>query len=528
MSKKAGKRADITIAASIKQSLQKVFFLIFAVAVLIAVSLTMFSRYTGVVNSAGIVRGGSQRVIKQVIARADEEKALTAVDTNLAKIKQQMRLGKFPKSRDEVEAYWNSTIKKDIEEFKKTGDFTVLLEDSETLFQMTNQMVNHAQELVDVIAVGLYVILAIFVLACFYMIRLVSVIFVTSVANPIKELEKNLNDMAEGVLSQEFVYEKKDEIGKLYEILNHMRLGILSYIRDIDNNLTVMAGGDLVSKSDMKYVGDYLHIQENLTHIRNSLSTEFKHMDEQADQVAISAREVAKISKNLEEGAMQQTDSIRTLQEKINTTLEENTKVDTYVEEARKSSDDTSQSVEQTRQQMNKAVEAMKDIIQASQEIQNIVKALDDITSETSLLSLNASIEAARAGEAGRGFAIVAENVSKLAVESSKQTDIIAQLIDNALECVGRGTKIVNEAAESLNRMSDNTQIVDEIISRLNEQSKVEHELMEEINELSISILDVVTDNSAISEECASSSSELIDYSGNLKDSVGKFITTHS
>ena len=307
-----------------------------------------------------------------------------------------------------------------------------------------------------------------------------------------------------------------------------MRLGILSYIRDIDNNLTVMAGGDLVSKSDMKYVGDYLHIQQNLTHIRNSFSTEFKHMDEQADQVAISAREVAKISKNLEEGAMQQTDSIRTLQEKINTTLEENTKVDTYVEEARKSSDDTSQSVEQTRQQMNKAVEAMKDIIQASQEIQNIVKALDDITSETSLLSLNASIEAARAGEAGRGFAIVAENVSKLAVESSKQTDIIAQLIDNALECVGRGTKIVNEAAESLNRISDNTQIVDEIISRLNEQSKVEHELMEEINDLSISILDVVTDNSAISEECASSSSELIDYSGNLKDSVGKFITTHS
>ena len=197
MSKKAGKRVDITIAASIKQSLQKVFFLIFAVAVLIAVSLTMFSRYTGVVNSAGIVRGGSQRVIKQVIARADEEKALTAVDTNLAKIKQQMRLGKFPKSRDEVEAYWNSTIKKDIEEFKKTGDFTVLLEDSETLFQMTNQMVNHAQELVDVIAVGLYVILAIFVLACFYMIRLVSIIFVNSVANPIKELEKNLNDMAE-------------------------------------------------------------------------------------------------------------------------------------------------------------------------------------------------------------------------------------------------------------------------------------------------------------------------------------------
>ena len=525
MRNQTGKKGDITIAASIKQSLQKVFFLILAVVILIAVSLTLFSRYAGVVNSAGIVRGGSQRVIKQVIAGSDETKAMSAVDTNLGNIKKQMRIGKFTKSRNEVEVYWNNTIKKDIEEFKKSGDYKVLLENSETLFQMTNEMVNNAQKLVDVIAIALYVILGIFVLLCFYMIRNVSAIFVKNVATPIKGLEKNLNDMAEGVLSQEFIYEKQDEIGKLYEILNHMRIGILSYIRDIDRNLTVMAEGNLVKESDMKYLGDYKHIQQNLFHIRRSFSTEFENMDEQADRVALSAKEVARISKNLEEGAVHQTDSIRTLQEKICTTLEENTKVDSYVEEARKSSEDTSYSVQLTREQMSKAVEAMKDISQASEEIRNIVNALDDITSETSLLSLNASIEAARAGEAGRGFAIVAENVSKLAVESSKQTDIITQLIDNAMECVGRGTKIVNEAADSLNRISDNTDMVDDIIVRLNEQSKLEHELMKEINTLSASILDVVTDNYAISKECASSSEELIDYSHHLKESVAKFIT---
>lgn len=287
-----------------------------------------------------------------------------------------------------------------------------------------------------------------------------------------------------------------------------------------------MADGDLVSSSDMNYLGDYVPIQRNLAHIRNSLSVEFKSMDEQADQVALSAYEVAKVSQSLAEGAVNQTDSIQTLQEKIKLTLEENTKVDIFVKEARKSSDGTTQSVEYTRNQMDKAVLAMKDISKASEEIRTIVEALDGITSQTSLLSLNASIEAARAGEAGRGFAIVAENVGKLAEESSKSTEIITNLVENALECVLKGTQIVNDAAESLNGIADNTNTVDELISKLNEQSKLEHELMQEINTLSINILDVVTDNSAISEECAASSAELTTYSGNLKNSVAKFITS--
>lgn len=526
MGNASAKKMDLTIAETIKRTLQKGFTLILAVVILIAVSLFLFTKYTAVVNSAGIVRGGSQRVVKQVLAGADESKALATVDSNLTKIGQQMRVGDFTESRNEVEEYWNNTIKTDIEKFKVTGDHAVLLEDSETLFQMTNQMVSDAQTVVDILAIVLYVILALFLVACFFIFRYVSVIFNNNVAKPIRELEGSLNHLAEGILSEKFVYEKQDEIGRLYEILNDMRLGILSYIQDIDKSIGVMAEGDLVSRSDMNYLGDYVPIQRNLEHIRNSLSVEFKNMDEQADQVALSAEEVAKVSQSLAEGAVNQTDSIQALQDKIMLTLEENTKVDHFVKEARESSNGTNQSVKYTRSQMERAVEAMKDISKASEEIRTIVEALDGITSETSLLSLNASIEAARAGEAGRGFAIVAENVGKLADESSKSTETITKLIENALECVARGTQIVNDVAESLNGIAANTNTVDEIIGKLNEQSKLEHELMEEINILSTNILDVVTDNSAISEECAASSAELTTYSGNLKRSVAKFVTS--
>ena len=283
MGKTSTKHKDRTIAEIIKRTLLEGYSLIVAVVILIAVSLFLFTKYTAVVNSAGIVRGGSQRVIKQVIAGADESKALAAVESNLTQIGQQMHLGNFPASRDSVEDYWNNTIKPDIDAFKASGDFSTLLADSETLFSMTNQMVSDAQHLVDILAIILYVILAIFLISCFFIFRNVSVIFHSSVAKPLGDLEDHLNDFAEGALSEDFTYEKHDEIGKLYKIINHMRLGILSYIQDIDKNLRLMASGDLVSSSDMQYLGDYVPIQNNLNHIRDSLSIEFKNMDIQAD-----------------------------------------------------------------------------------------------------------------------------------------------------------------------------------------------------------------------------------------------------
>ncbi len=514
-----------SIAFTIQSTLQKVFMLILVVVVLIGISLFLFTRYTAVVNSAGIVRGGSQRAIKQAITGMDESTAVSVIDTNLAKIKKQMHLGSFPKTRNTVEDYWNNTIKADIADFKTTGDYTTLLEDSETLFTLTNEMVNSAQTLVDVLAILLYVILAIFLVACFFTFKQVSIIFTDSVVKPISGLEQSLDRLSDGHLSEEFIYEKDDEIGVLYKILNNMRMGILSYVQDIEENLNVMADGNLVNKTNMDYLGDYVPIQHNIEHIRGTLSEEFRTMDELADHVAASANEVSKVSQSLADGAVSQTNSIQELQDKIQLTLDENNEVYTFVDAAKKSSNDTAASVEYTKEQMDKAVVAMEEISKASEEINTIIEALDEITSETSLLSLNASIEAARAGEAGKGFAVVAENVGKLADESSSSTETISTLITNALQSISRGTQIVNDAANSLNSITDNSNEVNNIIAKLNEKSLYQNELMQEINSLSKTILDVVTDNSAVSQECAASSTELNTYSANLKESVGKFVT---
>lgn len=260
-------------------------------------------------------------------------------------------------------------------------------------------------------------------------------------------------------------------IGALYELLNKMRTAILGYVQDIEKNLNTMAAGDLVTTTDMKYIGDYEPIQRNINHIRQTLCAEMESMGDMAEQVAVSSGEVSKVSQSLAEGAMSQNESVQNLQNKIHATMAENAKVESFVEQARQSSRLTNDSIEMSRRQMDNVVAAMHDISAASEEIRSILGTLDEITGQTSLLSLNASIEAARAGEAGRGFAVVAEEVRKLAEQSALSTQNIQMLINKALAAIESGTKVVGTAAESLSGITENTEAVNKVIEQLHLQS---------------------------------------------------------
>ncbi|MBQ7630036.1 MAG: methyl-accepting chemotaxis protein [Selenomonadaceae bacterium] len=515
-----------TIAFLIKGLLSKVFKLVAVMVVVMIVSLYLFSSYTAVVNEAGIVRGGSQRVVKQVLAGADATQATEKVEGLLKKLDGAILLGSFSSERDKVENYWNAEVKTAIADFKNTNEPAKLLEVSETYFGLTNTMVDAAQSMVNIMTYVLYLLLIGFAASVGLSLKKVYAIFQERVVEPIGTLEGSINKLAQGNLNQKLVYNRADEIGKLYDLLNKMRVGLSSYVQDIEKNLRSMAAGDLVTATDMKYIGDYEPIQTNIEHIRETLCNEMHSMSEIAEQVAVSANEVSQVSNSLAEGAVSQTESIQQLQSKIHETMEQNARVETFVQNALKRGDDTKKSIELSRVQMDKVVDAMNEISRASEEIKSILGALDEITGQTALLSLNASIEAARAGEAGRGFAVVADEVRKLAEQSASSTQNIQHLITNALAGIAHGMEVVGTAAGSLSGVTDNTEEVTKVIRQLSEQSKAQQNIMNEVNELSQTILGVVTDNSAVSEECAASSSELSDYSNAFKESVGKFKTS--
>ena len=514
-----------TIAGVIRLYLRRIFLMVAAVVVIVGFSLYLFTSYVALVNDAGVVRGGSQRIVKQVLAGADASKTTAKIEGLLSGMSSRMHIGSFPARRDEVEKYWQGEVKPAIADYQQSKNPAHLLEVSETYFDKTNAMVDAAQTMVDVMAVILYILLAAFIAAVYIVLKRVTGTFEERVVQPLAALEGSVNQLAKGHMSQKLTYPRKDEIGALYDLLNEMRQEILGYVQDIEKNLDTMAGGDLVTTTDMKYIGDYAPIQENIAHIRRTLCQEMQNMGDMAGSVAVSAGEVSKVSQSLAEGAMKQNETVQDLQTKIQEAIDENAKVDSLVDNALEARRQTKDSIAATQEQMDNVVKAMQEIGTASQEIRTILSTLDEISSQTALLSLNASIEAARAGEAGRGFAVVAENVRKLAEQSADSTQNIQQLISNALAAIDRGTEVVNKAAESLAGTSQNTAVVDEAFQKMKEQSLAQQGKMEEVGALSQDILGVVTDNSAVSEECAASSTELSNFSDSLKESVNKFRT---
>lgn len=157
---------------------------------------------------------------------------------------------------------------------------------------------------------------------------------------------------------------------------------------------------------------------------------------------------------------------------------------------------------------MQELKKAISEIISSSEEIGKIINTIEDIASQTNLLSLNASIEAARAGEAGKGFAIVADQVKNLAEESAKAAGETDKLIEKTVMAVDKGISIADETAANMDEVMLGAK---EATGRMGKMSGVltgDVENMHQLNENVVRIAEIVDSNSAASQETAAVSQE--------------------
>ena len=160
-----------------------------------------------------------------------------------------------------------------------------------------------------------------------------------------------------------------------------------------------------------------------------------------------------------------------------------------------------------------------KQMLETNEAIQNISKAVDliaDITTQTNLLSLNASIEAARAGQAGRGFAVVVEEIKKLAEQSAQGADTIKQITEDimqksntSVDMLKKVTSSMDKEVESLNGAKIDFEKLSLKVNDSIEAVKHISTKTEELDALKNSILENINDLSAISEENAASNEEV-------------------
>jgi len=168
-------------------------------------------------------------------------------------------------------------------------------------------------------------------------------------------------------------------------------------------------------------------------------------------------------------------------------------------------------------------VETMGSIKTSSSKVVEIISVIDGIAFQTNILALNAAVEAARAGEQGRGFAVVAGEVRTLAQRSAAAAKEIKALIDDSVDKVDSGSKLVDQAGSTMHEVVDSIQRVADIMSEITAASQEQTAGIEQINQ-AISQMDNVTQqNASLVEEAAAASEALQEQAGKLSDLVSVF-----
>ncbi|MDH3949294.1 MAG: methyl-accepting chemotaxis protein, partial [Gammaproteobacteria bacterium] len=175
-----------------------------------------------------------------------------------------------------------------------------------------------------------------------------------------------------------------------------------------------------------------------------------------------------------------------------------------------------------------RAVDAVSDINASSDRISDIIGTIDGIAFQTNLLALNAAVEAARAGEQGRGFSVVAAEVRSLAQRSAEAAKEIKALIEDSLDKVRTGTRLVDESGMALEEIIVGTRRVADLISDIADLSQEQAVGIDTVN-TSISRMDQMTDeNVVLVRETANSSKIMRDQAELLMGQIGFFKLTDS
>jgi methyl-accepting chemotaxis protein len=332
-------------------------------------------------------------------------------------------------------------------------------------------------------------------------------LFITrSVNSGVRELAKTATKLANGELTARVDWDSKDELGDVGRAFNQMAAEFSSLISQVRQSADQVANAAAAQTSTAERVSEV--------------------SGKQTEQAANAAASIDSLNMAVKEIAQKTLDVVASAND-----------ASTMADEGQQVVNRAVLGIKQVAVTVSESAQLMASLGQRSDQIGQIVNVIKDIAEQTNLLALNAAIEAARAGEQGRGFAVVADEVRKLAERTATATAEISKMISaiqsetgNAVATMEKGSievndgvGLANQAGQSLQNINNSVKGVVNMIAQISDATRSQSETTNEITSRVDQIADMAKENAASIDETTHASRDLQKLSGHLQQVVSRF-----
>ena len=357
---------------------------------------------------------------------------------------------------------------------------------------------------------GAMIVAGICTLVVLFISILVILRMARSISKPVKNVTNRMVGLSDGDLHTEVTHIRSgDELEIMTRTLAETVGSVNRYISDIHQVLSGVADGNLQIEPQVQYKGDFTLIRNSLVTILASMDKTISGFRAAATRLAQMAEELSGQSGQLHQASLEQNQATEVLVDEVTHVKEQLAGVIKSSDQTHTMTGEITRKVQEANTQMDSLSNAMSNISSNAQEITSIAKAIDNIAFQTNILALNASVEAARAGSAGRGFAIVADEVKELAGKSAQEAQNAMDIVTNTRAVIQEGVELNASTAESLQAIygvsTEISKISDQLVAAVQGQENALISMEERIATISS-----IADRNLQSAVGTSQSSELL------------------